>query len=81
MKKQADLVRIVMETKEIRLVDSATILALPVQDKRCPDYDESCHCFTPEQAWYCWIGTEVEINGKWYYTEQVRGYCPIAHQG
>lgn len=69
------------EVKEIKLVEPQSILSLPVQEKRCSDYDEDCLPFTPEEAWNCWIGSCVFIEkiGQWVYTEQADGYCPIIH--
>ena len=61
-------------------VDVKTILALPVQGEKCPDFDEDCQ-FTPEEAWHCWIGgwRFIEKTGLWVYTEQARGNCPLIH--
>lgn len=54
-----------------------SILDLPSHSGRCPDYEEDCKCFTPQEALNCYLPSECYHEGKLYYCDQAEGYCPI----
>lgn len=54
------------------VIKQHSILSLPVQDKRCPDYDDDCK--KVPDPYCCFFDCENKFKGG-----QAKGYCPLIH--